>query len=353
MAKAKRLPSGSWRVQVFSHTTENGKKVMKSFTAPTKKEAELLAAEFNFKKDRIAHGKMSLADAMDRYLESKSNVLSPNTLRGYVSHRRNSYKSIINLPTNKLNQEMVQKWLNEYALSHSPKSCSNAYGFLTAVLSTYEPNLALRIKLPQKRIYEGHIPSNDEVKILLEHIKGTELEKAVLLSVFGTMRRGEVCGARAEDLKGNQLHIKRNAIPEKGGTVSFKVPKTTKSDRYVEIPKFVLDRINVSEGGYLVDLKPDDISRVFKKKCEEAGVTPFRFQDLRKYSASILHALGVPEAQILKRGGWSSNHVMVSVYRRTVSDMERIENDRVNQFFDNLLSDNSSHESSHEKNETL
>ena len=43
MAKAKKLPSGNWSVQAYSHTvTVNGKqkRVYERFTAPTRKEAE-------------------------------------------------------------------------------------------------------------------------------------------------------------------------------------------------------------------------------------------------------------------------------------------------------------------------
>ena len=44
MPKAKRLPSGSWRVQIFEGYDENGKRIYKSITASTKKEANSLAA---------------------------------------------------------------------------------------------------------------------------------------------------------------------------------------------------------------------------------------------------------------------------------------------------------------------
>ena len=46
MATAKKLPSGSWRILVYSHTDQDGKRRYKSFTAPTKKEAEFLAADY-------------------------------------------------------------------------------------------------------------------------------------------------------------------------------------------------------------------------------------------------------------------------------------------------------------------
>ena len=40
MATAKKLPSGSWRVQLYAGKTPDGKRRYLSFTANTKKEAE-------------------------------------------------------------------------------------------------------------------------------------------------------------------------------------------------------------------------------------------------------------------------------------------------------------------------
>ena len=45
MAKAKKLPSGNWRARAYDGLGANGKKKYISFTAPTKREAEFLAAE--------------------------------------------------------------------------------------------------------------------------------------------------------------------------------------------------------------------------------------------------------------------------------------------------------------------
>ena len=50
MAKAKKLPSGNWRVRIYIGADDSGKHVYKSFTAGTKKEAEFLAAEYNLKR---------------------------------------------------------------------------------------------------------------------------------------------------------------------------------------------------------------------------------------------------------------------------------------------------------------
>lgn len=60
MATAKKLPSGSWRCQVYDYTDENGKRHYKSFTstdqsAKGKREAERLAADYAADKEQKKH----------------------------------------------------------------------------------------------------------------------------------------------------------------------------------------------------------------------------------------------------------------------------------------------------------
>ncbi len=110
MANAKKLPSGQWRTLVYSHTEiVDGKPKTRyeSFTADTKKESEFLAAQFSINKSNIDKPQnMTLGEAMDFYIESKSNILSPTTVREYKNIRKNQLKTIINIPLNKLNQNI-------------------------------------------------------------------------------------------------------------------------------------------------------------------------------------------------------------------------------------------------------
>ena len=60
MATAKKLPSGSWRCQVYDYTDANGKRHYKSFTSdnPTtkgKRAAEKMAADYAAEKESKSH----------------------------------------------------------------------------------------------------------------------------------------------------------------------------------------------------------------------------------------------------------------------------------------------------------
>lgn len=84
MAKAKKLPSGAWKALVYDYTDLDGKRHYESFTDDTKKEAELMAAEFAYsKRTKGRNPEMLFKEALDKYCELKSNVLSPSTLKEY------------------------------------------------------------------------------------------------------------------------------------------------------------------------------------------------------------------------------------------------------------------------------
>lgn len=91
MATAKKMPSGNYRVRIYDKAT--GKQ--KSFTAGTKKEAEYLANEWltGRQKAVIKHD-ITVGEAVRTYIDSKNNVLSASTIRGYEIVYRNGLTGI-------------------------------------------------------------------------------------------------------------------------------------------------------------------------------------------------------------------------------------------------------------------
>ena len=61
---ARKLPSGSWRARLFLGTDAAGKKHYKSFTAPTKREAERLA--LNYVEENAEPDKITFGDALSQ-----------------------------------------------------------------------------------------------------------------------------------------------------------------------------------------------------------------------------------------------------------------------------------------------
>ena len=77
---ARKLPSGNYRAQAYDYTDRDGKRHYKSFTAPTKLEAERLAQVYaNQNNTRVDDP--TVKDALSLYISSKEAVLSPSTIR--------------------------------------------------------------------------------------------------------------------------------------------------------------------------------------------------------------------------------------------------------------------------------
>jgi integrase len=336
--KKNALPSGSFRVQVYDYTDKAGKKHYKSFTAPTKRQAQALAADWKANREKMPETDMTLYEAVGRYIDLKRAVLSPSTLTGYTAIQKTYFsgdfgKHMLSSLTN----IVVQTWVSDLSVIRSPKTVRNAYGLLSATLDVFMPDLHLKSTLPAKKRPELYCPSDDDVKKLLEHIKGTDLEIAVMLAAFGPLRRGEICALTSDDIHGNTITVSKSMVQEPDNQWYIKQPKTYGSYREIDFPDFVIDRIK-DINGKIVNATPSRISGLFIKAITETDVPRFRFHDLRHYAASIMHAIGVPDQYILKRGGWISDNVMKSVYRNAIDSETVKQNKKINDHFKALSS---------------
>lgn len=347
MPTAKKLPSGSWRCQVFSHKEERvqsdgtvkQKNVYKSFTVsdPTpkgKRKCEALAAEWAEKKELRTHNSITFEDALNVYIEERKNVLSARTAREYQMTANSHFAYLKPIALDKITREDIQKQVNMDAVSLSPKTVRNLHGLISAVMGVYRPDFAIRTQLPKKVQTNLHIPSDGEIQRLMAISKGTVMEIPILLAAFGTMRRGEIAALTAEDINGNVAHVSKNMVKVDVETWIIKTPKSYAGDRFVELPDFVIEKLPKS--GRVTTLRPDQITNRFVRLLKNNGMPHFRFHDLRHYSASIQHAIGIPDSYIMQRGGWGNDGTLKQVYRHALSDKQHEMNQKTNDYFSKL-----------------
>lgn len=361
MAKAKKLPSGSWRCLVYSHTEpvldakgfpvldDNGKpkvkRIYESFTSDDpspagRRDVELRAAEFAANKTRISSThSYTVAEAVDQYLKTKGPVLSPSTRRVYGIYQRKYFAEIGTTKLRDLTNEHVQGWITRISAGHAPKTVRNIYGLLTAVMEMYTPHIRLKIKLPEKVRPELYVPSDGDVKALLDHVEGTELEIAILLAAFGPLRRGEICALTGQDIRGNIVSVNKAMVLSPDNEWVIKTPKTYSSNREIEFPQFVIDKVSGKEGR-IIQATPTQITNRFRRALKFSHLpNSFRFHDLRHYAASIMHAIGIPDQYIMARGGWATDSVMKSVYRGTIDDQARKMTTKILDHFEDTIRD--------------
>ena len=330
MPKAKKLPSGAWRVRVYSHT-EGDKKIYESITGYSKAEVELKAAEYKAHKKRYYQNNITIGDALDRYISSKENILSPSTLREYRRSQRRDFEEIKNMRIKSLTSEELQKFVNKLSANRSPKTVRNIYGLLTASVALFQPDMVYRITLPQKTVYRPSSPSDEAVRALLDNSKGN-LHKAILLGIRG-MRRGEICALEYEDIKDGVAHIHRDMVRNNNKEWEIKeIPKTTESDRFIRVP-------DLGEGsGRIVTCSPDTLTNKFGYLKQKLGLD-FRFHDLRHYFASTAAVLQIPDIYTADMGGWSragNAPVMKSVYQNNIKSMSEYYAEKLEKHLQNL-----------------
>ena len=331
MSKAKKLPSGSWRCQVYSHTEEipqpdgsiKKKRIYKSFTcndtsARGKRicEAEAAAWAKNKETQETFNTNMLFEVALDSYIASKEHVLAESTITGYKTIKRNYMKDILHIPLRDFNKANVQQWVNNISQKTSPKTVKNAYGLFSAVISMFT-DYHFKTKMPQKKQEKFYIPSDADVKTLIEHAEG-DFKLALYLAAFGGLRRGEICALDRSDVFDGYISITKSMGMTQERTWTIKPPKTESSNRNVNLPDFLI-QILKSKKGQLIEMSPDNITDKFCKLRDKLGMKNFRFHDLRHYYVSVNHALGIPDQYIMAMGGWSTDRTMKAVYRNTLA----------------------------------
>ena len=331
MAKAKKLPSGNWRVLASA----NGQ--TKSFTNFDRKKAEAEAKMWQAGMyEKYSSDNITLYNCFENFIESKSNVLSPSTIRGYNKIKNNSLQDIMNLNVNSLTNLIIQKSINIYAASHSPKSVRNCYGLLSAVLKMFRPDFNLQIKLPQKEHIEMYIPTNEDIQRLVSISKNTNCYIPILLAAFGGMRLGEICALDSSDINGNYITINKSIVytPDKKWVI--KPPKTFSSNRKVEMPQFVINELQ-GKSGKIIECSAHAITLAFGKLLERNNFPHFRFHDLRHYYVSTLHSINIPDKYIQAQGGWATNHTMNNVYKHIMSNQQSEFSSQISTHFNDIF----------------
>lgn len=311
-----RLPSGSYRYREYL----NGQKVsITSKERLTKSEAiRLMSLKIeSVPSNRPERASMTFEDAFNAYVDMKSSVLSPSTLRGYMSVSRSIPDWFKRMRLYSIEQTDIQKVINDYSVDHKPKSVKNVYGVICPVFASFRPSMNISCTLPQKVVVEPHIASEDDIKKLSDHFKDTDFEVAFTLGVFG-LRRSEILAVTADSIKGNVLRVDSALVMDSEAKWVEKTTKTTSSTREIVIPQHIADKIK--EQGYAYKGNANYLNTKLQKVEKKLGIEPFSFHKLRHFFASYCHnILHLSDEQIKKMGGWKDNSaVMRQVYAHSM-----------------------------------
>ncbi len=320
--KITKTKKGLYRARVYIGRDANGRPVQRVFTDVDKARLRLTISQY-LDEHREGVDLRTFSDAMQHFIKVKTPVLSPSTMREYVGARKvflDRFPEFCSLALSDIRQGHIQDIVNSLVSKGlSPKTVRNYVGFISSVLSTAAYRMPIAT-LPQKIRPEYNVPSEETMMEVMKAAAGTNLEIPLSLAIFG-LRRGEICALKPEDIDGNIVHIHRAVVRNVDGKLVEKTTKTYESDRYIQIPDDLADKIR--RQGYVIDCCPENFTRRFIAFLKKESIEPFRLHDLRHFFVSYCHnVLRLPDAQIQKLGGWKTDYVMKSRYLQSMNEKQ-------------------------------
>ena len=335
--KATKLPSGNWRCRAYDSKTKS----YKSFTADTKKEAEYLACQWlNNKAPKMAKPKETVGVCVKSYIDSKENILSQSSIRGYLVIYRNSITEIENILVRDLTERDLQIWVNNNAKDYAPKSIHSQFGLVTAALRQSKVDLDFdSILLPRIERKEKLIPNEEQIKTILHMVEGTNIELPVTIAVTLGLRTSEIGALTWKDYNGKTLKIHSARIPDKNNQFIIKnSTKSAASTRELEVNGILKERLDRAERTteLISPMLPTSVLRKFHKLCDRNGLPRFTMHEQRHGNASMMLAKGVPDKYAMKRLGQSSPNMVKDIYQHLYQSKEKEVADTLANAFDDL-----------------
>jgi len=191
-------------------------------------------------------------------------------------------------------------------------------------LERIKSNPAKKVSLPKKDRFMADFYTAEEMRVLLDAVRGHKIETPVFLASWFGLRRGEALGLRYRDVNftANTVSI-RGVVTDKGSgsrTENVKYRKGTKTASGVRTLPLPLEaaeylkrvRAQQAENRLLLGesynlkwdgficldvtgdlIKPDYLSRTFPLVLKKHGLRKIRLHELRDSNASLLLANGV------------------------------------------------------------
>ena len=331
----RKLPSGNWNIRLRL----DGEEI--SITRPTRtecnKEAALIKAEYKAgKRVTVRNTDLTLGEAIDKYIAKYESVLSPATVRGYVSSRKNRFKGYMEKPIREIKdwQEMINKELDHLS-EHTVK---NAWGVVTPALSDLGIPVP-SVKLAKLPVNELSFLDPEEIPPFLDALKGDDAEIELLLELH-SLRESEamyVVRNNLIDLKHNVIHVKGALVPNKEHKfVEKKTNKTKKSTRDVPIMIPRLAELVKYHQDNNIPIKTHSASALLAhvhKTCRKAGITDTTNHGLRRTVASLGYSVGLSERAIMDLGGWDDPQTMHKIYIKLSQRDKDKANKAMSEFF--------------------
>lgn len=325
--KPRQLPSGKW----FIEMQMDGQRHYITEDTEAKCRAVAVALKSGLIEEKKKGPRTTVGQEIDSYIESRSNVLSPSTIAGYKNIRQQTFQSIMSLRPDDLTDTRMQSAVNQEAKTFSPKTIKNAVGLIGAALGR-----KFTVTVAAQPSKAPNTYSSEDIRKLLAAIDGKgEIECAVLLAMWLSLRRSEILALKWEDIGDTSITVKAARVYDENHQLVEKTTKTQKSTRVIPCPAYILDRINALPRSreYVFTHGTHYFWESLTNICERNGLPHIYLHGLRHTNASVMGLLGIDNKYAMKRGGWTSDHTMKGVYQQIMEEGEISAANRIDEYF--------------------
>lgn len=327
-----RVPTPKTKGKIwYSQVTVDGERVYVSGNSEEEYYAKARALKGGLLENKKAAPRITLGAAIDKYIRNNRNVLSPSTIRGYITYRNNRFARFMPLPIDRID---YQRMVNEETELVKPKTVINAYRLVTASLGAldYEPP---KVNLPKNPKTERPWLDYEQIRTFLDSIYGEECELGAILALHG-LRRSEILHLTSDD-----IDLKKNRIIVHGASVVGSTNKlidkdTNKNITSTRVVHIVIPRLNElirGKEGKLVTGNPNSLWRQINRACRECGLPEVGVHGLRHSYISLCFHLGWDIQTVMYQGGYSNMQTVNDVYRHLSRQDADADIEKMRKFF--------------------
>lgn len=289
----------------------------------------------------LKNKKLTFAQALEDYISSKDNILSPSSVRGYRAMQRNCFNDLNNICIVDINEKTIQRWVNKIAPQYAPKTLRNQLGLVTVVLHQNGINLNMKsVSLKQKIKPDYVIPTEEDVEQIIKIVKDTNIEIPVIFALLLGLRQSEIASLKWENYDGVRIKVAGAIVPdEHNRLVEKESNKSFAGRRYLFVPDYLKKLLDNSprQTQYISPHQPQYILRNFHKLCANNNMPKFTMHSLRHANASIMLKLGVPDKYAMERLGQSTLSMLQQVYQHLYENEQVKIANTMNNYFNELL----------------
>ena len=275
--------------------------------------------------------KITLGEAIDRYIKDNDAVLSPSTVNCYKSYRKTRFTKYMDKQTDSIN---YQSMVNAESKLVSAKSVHNAWRLVTASLN----NLSLsvpKVNLPQKGKSIRPWLDYEQIVQFTDAIYGKPWELGALLALHG-LRRSEILHLSSDDVDTGKgiIHVRGASVIGDGNKLTDKATnKTAASTRDVHIVMPRLNELLRGKEGRLITTNPTTLYGLINNVCEKQGLPKVGVHGLRHSFASLAYHLNWSEATTMREGGWSNPQTVHRIYTHLANADANADIDNMKKFY--------------------